>query len=226
MDLFCGVVNLTRQKRANGRAKTCYDSQHDRPLSKIIVNPGCNRIFVKHLLCSSRKYTDPSYHRGNFTLDPPPPPPWIFHFCRELMTPPSLWNYHKWLAIKTSQLLWKSSFSRRKTIKVKELSHLWSVPNGFHLLSNLATLKHTTLPQSNLICKFCSSLTLNETDQVKKSVVFVNLPLCTSLRFVFRLYGHINVTMNSLCFLETKLPQNRSSIDWRTMLGSWKWSYF
>ena len=43
-------------------------------------------------------------------------------------------------------------------------------------LSDLATLKHTTPPQSNLICNFCSSLTLNETDKVNKSVVFVNLP--------------------------------------------------
>ena len=88
MDLFCGVVNLTRQKRANGRAKTCYDSQHDRPLSKIIVSPGCNRIFVKHLLCSSRKYTDPSYHRGNFTLDPPPTTSLDFPFLPGTDDPP------------------------------------------------------------------------------------------------------------------------------------------
>jgi len=72
MDLFCGVAYLTCHKRANGQAKTCYDSQHDWALSKIIVSPGCNRIFVKHLLCSSRKYTDPNYHIGNFTLPPPP----------------------------------------------------------------------------------------------------------------------------------------------------------
>ena len=43
-------------------------------------------------------------------------------------------------------------------------------------LSDLATLKHTTPPQSNLICNFCSSLTLNETEKVNKSVIFVNLP--------------------------------------------------
>ena len=42
-------------------------------------------------------------------------------------------------------------------------------------LSDLATLKHTTPPQSNLICNFCSSLTLNETEKVNKSVIFVNL---------------------------------------------------
>ena len=24
-----------------------------------------------------------------------PPPPWIFHFCRELMAPPPLRNFHK-----------------------------------------------------------------------------------------------------------------------------------
>ena len=78
------------------------------------------------------------------------------------------------------------------TIKVEEWGHLWLVRNGFHLLSDLATLKHTTLPQSNLICKFCSSLSLNETDKVTKSVVFVNLPLCASLRFVFCLRGRIN----------------------------------
>ena len=49
------------------------------------------------------------------------------------------------------------------------------------LLSHLASLKYTTLPQSTLICKFCSSLTLNETDKVNKLVVFVNLPLRVSL---------------------------------------------
>ena len=43
-------------------------------------------------------------------------------------------------------------------------------------LSDLATLKHTTTPQSNLICNFCSSLTLNEIDKVNDLVVFVNLP--------------------------------------------------
>ena len=43
-------------------------------------------------------------------------------------------------------------------------------------LSDLATLKHTTTPQSNLICNFCSSLTLNEIDKVNELVVFVNLP--------------------------------------------------
>ena len=43
-------------------------------------------------------------------------------------------------------------------------------------LSDLATLKHTTPPQSNLIRNFCSSLTLNETEKVNKSFIFVNLP--------------------------------------------------
>ena len=43
-------------------------------------------------------------------------------------------------------------------------------------LSDLATLKHTTPPQSNLIRNFCSYLTLNETEKVNKSVIFVNLP--------------------------------------------------
>ena len=46
-----------------------------------------------------------------------PPPPWIFHFCRELMTPHPLGISTS--VTKTPQPLWKSSFSRRKTIKVK-----------------------------------------------------------------------------------------------------------
>ena len=43
-------------------------------------------------------------------------------------------------------------------------------------LSDLATLKHSTPPQSNLIFNFGSSLTLNETEKVNKSVILVNLP--------------------------------------------------
>ena len=56
-------------------------------------------------------------------------------------------------------------------------------------LSDLATLKHTTPPQSNLIRNFCSSLTLNETEKVNNSVIFVNLPYQGKLRFVIRLMG-------------------------------------
>ena len=47
IDLFCGFVD--QSETSHGRAKTCYDSQHDRPLSKIVLSPGWNRIFVKHL---------------------------------------------------------------------------------------------------------------------------------------------------------------------------------
>ena len=47
-----------------------------------------------------------------------PPPPWIFHFCRELMTPHPFGISTS--VTKTPQPLWKSSFSRRKTIKVEE----------------------------------------------------------------------------------------------------------
>ena len=50
------------------------------------------------------------------------------------------------------------------------------------------TLKHTTTPQSNLICNVCSSLTLNEIDKVIKLVIFVNLPQseqACDLSFVF-----------------------------------------
>ena len=42
--------------------------------------------------------------------------------------------------------------------------------------SDLTTLKHTTPPQSNRICNFCSSLIVNETDKANKLVIFVNLP--------------------------------------------------
>ena len=59
-----------------------------------------------------------------------PPPPWIFHFYRELMTPHPLGISTS--VTKTPQPLWKSSFSRRKTIKVEEWGNLWLVPNGFH----------------------------------------------------------------------------------------------
>ena len=59
-----------------------------------------------------------------------PPPPWIFHFCRELMTPHPFGISTS--VTKTPQPLWKSSFSRRKTIKVEEWGNLWLVPNGFH----------------------------------------------------------------------------------------------
>ena len=93
-----------------------------------------------------------------------PPPPWIFHFCRELMTPHPFGISTS--VTKTPQPLWKSSFSRRKTIKLEEWGNVWLVPNGFMrslhasvsiYLGDLATLKHTTPPQSNLICNFCSS---------------------------------------------------------------------
>ena len=47
-----------------------------------------------------------------------PPPPWIFHFCRELITPHPLGISTS--VTKTPQPLWKSSFSSRKSIKVKE----------------------------------------------------------------------------------------------------------
>ena len=69
-------------------------------------------------MCSSRKYADP-HHGGNFISDPPPPPPpRIFHFCRELMTPQPLGISTS--VTKTPQPLWKSLFSRRKTIKEED----------------------------------------------------------------------------------------------------------
>ena len=61
---------------------------------------------------------------------PPPPPPRIFHFCRELMTPHPLGISTS--VTNTPQPLWKSLFSRRKTIKEEEWGHLWLVRNGFH----------------------------------------------------------------------------------------------
>ena len=102
---------------------------------------------------------------------------------------------------KTPQPFWKSSFSRRKTIKVKEWGILWLVRNGFHqklvcfcfhlYLSDLATLKHTKPPQSNLICNFYSSLTLNEIDIVNKSVGLICefTLIRASLRIVICLHG-------------------------------------
>ena len=59
-----------------------------------------------------------------------PPPLWIFHFCKELMTPHPFGISTS--VTKTPQPLWKSSFSQRKTIKVKEWGILWLVPNDFH----------------------------------------------------------------------------------------------
>ena len=111
------------------------------------------------------------------------PPPWIFHFCRELMAPhPSGISTS---VTKTPQPLWKSSFSQRKTITIEGWSHLWLVCNRFHqklvcfcfrLFERIRNIKTHYTPQSSLICNFCSSFTLNETDKVNKSVMFANLP--------------------------------------------------
>ena len=57
-------------------------------------------------------------------------------------------------------------------------------------LSGLTTLKHTRPPQSNLICSFCSSLTLNETDKVKVSCICEFTLIRESLQFVILLHGH------------------------------------
>ena len=98
------------------------------------------------------------------SLRTPPPTPWIFHFCWELMAPhPSKISTS---VTKTPQPLWKCSFSRRKTIKVKEWGILWLVHNGFHQKLVCFCFHLTTSPQSNLICSLCSSLTLNEIDKV------------------------------------------------------------
>ena len=37
-------------------------------------------------MCGSRKYPYPT--TKGFSLRRTPPPPWIFHICKELMTPP------------------------------------------------------------------------------------------------------------------------------------------
>ena len=66
-------------------------------------------------MCSSRKYPDPTTEGISLRT---PPPPWIFHFCRELMTPHPFGISTS--VTKTPQPLWKSSFSQRKTIKVEE----------------------------------------------------------------------------------------------------------
>ena len=106
-----------------------------------------------------------------------PPPPRIFHFCWELMPPPPHPSGISSSMTKTPQPLWKSSFSKKKkngqytTVSIRSLYASVSI-----YLGDLATLKHTTPPQSNLICNFCSTLTLSETDKVNKSVIFVNLP--------------------------------------------------
>ena len=50
-----------------------------------------------------------------------PHPLWIFHFCRELIPPPPPHSSGISTSMtKTPQPLWKSSFSRRKTIKLEE----------------------------------------------------------------------------------------------------------
>ena len=42
------------------------------------------RTQKNYTTCSSRKYPDPTTEGISLKT---PPPPWIFHFCRELMTP-------------------------------------------------------------------------------------------------------------------------------------------
>ena len=49
-------------------------------------------MYLKFEMCSSRKYPYP-HHGGNFVWDPPPPR--IFRFLKEVMTPPPLWIFHK-----------------------------------------------------------------------------------------------------------------------------------
>ena len=98
---------------------------------------------------------------------------------------------------KTPQPLWKSSFSRRKTIKVEDWGHLWLVRNSFH--QNLGcfcfhlfewscnikgSLKHTTPPQSNLISNFAYLLLK------MKRIKYCEFTLIkASLRFVIHLHG-------------------------------------
>ena len=72
------------------------------------------------------------------------------------MTPQPLRNFHKW-----DNPPGKVHFHEERLLRcnVKEWGHLIAfstvfVRNGFHLLSDRATLKHVILPQSNLICKF------------------------------------------------------------------------
>ena len=58
-----------------------------------------------------------------------PPPPWIFHFCRELMAPPSLWNFHKYDKDPPTPL--EKSFSQRKTITVGEIEAIYGSTQPF-----------------------------------------------------------------------------------------------
>ena len=100
-----------------------------------------------------------------------PPPPWIFHICRELMTPHPTPPEFPQRKIKTPQPRWKSLFSPKEIIKSKERCRLW-LRSGFHLiLLRGLKLEHGKLLQSNLNDKILL-IPLNERDRV----VSVSLP--------------------------------------------------
>ena len=71
-------------------------------------------------MCGSRKYPYPSTEGISLRT---PPPPWIFHIYKELVTlpppPPPTPPEFPQSKTKTPQPLWKSLFSRKKIIKLK-----------------------------------------------------------------------------------------------------------
>ena len=97
-----------------------------------------------------------------------PPPPRNFHKCDKDPNPSGKVYFHEERLFKQKN---EAIYGQYATVSIRSLYTSVSI-----YLSDLATLKHTTPPQSNLIRNFCSSLTLNETEKVNKSVIFVNLP--------------------------------------------------
>ena len=84
------------------------------------ILPSKNIKNVSAIMCGSRKYPYPTTEGISPRI---PPPPWIFHICEELMThpPPSTPLEFPQYKTKTPppQSLWKSLFSQKKIIKVK-----------------------------------------------------------------------------------------------------------
>ena len=86
------------------------------------------RAIIQEIQSKIWSLLDP-HHRGNFTLDPPPPPPHLHGFS---IFAGNWWPPHpsgiSTSMTKTSQPLWKSSFSERKTISIEEWGHLQCSP--------------------------------------------------------------------------------------------------
>ena len=92
-----------------------------RAICKFEILPSKNIKNVSAIMCGSRKYPYPTTEGISPRI---PPPPWIFHICEELMThppppPPPEFPQYKTKPPPPPQSLWKSLFSQKKIIKVK-----------------------------------------------------------------------------------------------------------